>query len=117
MEVATNDVGPRLAISRYQCWEAGSARTPAAKKVIMMRRDRHDTRQAHDAVQRRERAVTWGELSRAIEQRRIPFTRKGDEYVMRASDVRALARQRDSLRDALPDLLRGRDTLEMGRPA
>lgn len=83
----------------------------------MMRRDRHDTRQARDAVQRRERAVTWGELSRAIEQRRIPFTRKGDEYVVRASDVRALASQRDSLRDALPDLLRGRDTLEMGRPA
>lgn len=80
-----------------------------------MRYDRHDRRD-DGARERYEKALTMGDLCQAIEQRRIPSLRKGDEYIARVVDARAL---HERLLDGDLEITPGDDisSLEVGRPA
>ena len=83
-------------------------------------------RTKHDRQQRQETApTTLADLSQAIEQRRLRYTRQGDEYVLRQKDVRAMRSVRArhdyplgaAQQGALPDKGSLRETLEVGRSA
>jgi hypothetical protein len=78
------------------------------KKVILMRRDRQA---------RPEKTLTVADLSQAIEQRRLPYLRQGDKYVLRQVDVRRLGAQHDQTLDGQPEIQPERSTLEVGRSA
>ena len=78
------------------------------KKVILMRRDR---------LSRPENTLTVADLSQAIEQRRLPYMRQGDKYVLRQVDVRRLGAQHDYTLDSQQEILPGHSTLEVGRSA
>jgi hypothetical protein len=68
----------------------------------------------HDDTRKQQAApVTNADLSRAIAQKRLPFVRVGDKYVVRQEDVRKLHAQRHHWPESAPK----RDTLEMGRTA
>lgn len=69
---------------------------------------------------RRERdnkALYVGELAQAIERRQIPALCDGDEYVLRATDVRELRARAAHETEATPSHETQRETLEMGRSA
>ena len=78
----------------------------AAKKVIAMASDNVQHKRDH-------KALSVGDLAQAIERRQIPALRDGDEYVVRASDVRKLRARAAHEPEAMPS----RETLEMGRTA
>lgn len=80
---------------------------PRRKRVIIMRYHKTDERQ------RQEKSVTVADLARAIDRRQLPFSRQGDEYVVRQADVRRI-RSRD---ESLSETLRDRATLDVGRSA
>lgn len=70
--------------------------------------------ETHDDTQKqRPTQVTKADLSRAIAQKRLPFVRVGDQYVVRQDDVRKLHTQRHNR----PESSSRRDTLDMGRTA
>ena len=73
-----------------------------------MRRDRHE---------RHEKTLTVADLSQAIEQRRLPYMRQGDKYVLRQVDVRRLHAQHGYTLDGQQEILPGHSTLEVGRSA
>ena len=81
---------------------------PTTKKVILMRRDRHE---------RHEKTLTVADLSQAIEQRRLPYMRQGDKYVLRQVDVRRLGAQHNQTLGGQQEILPGHSTLEVGRSA
>ncbi|HEY7343847.1 MAG TPA: hypothetical protein VH591_23450 [Ktedonobacterales bacterium] len=70
--------------------------------------DTHD-----DTQKQRSTPVTNADLSRAIAQKRLPFVRVGDQYVVRQDDVRKLHAHRQDRTESPPR----RDSLEMGRTA
>ncbi len=66
-----------------------------------------------DTKKQRSTEVTKGELSKAIARGSVPYVRDGDQYVLRAADVRNLRAHREDQPASSPR----RDTLEMGRSA
>jgi hypothetical protein len=66
-----------------------------------------------DTQKQQPKPVTNADLSRAIAQKRLPFVRVGDQYVVRQDDVRKLHAQQHTRPESAPK----RDTLEMGRTA
>jgi hypothetical protein len=69
----------------------------------------------HDDTRKQQATpVTKADLSKAIAQKRLPFVRVGDQYVVRQEDVRKLHAQQHTRPESSPK--RG-DTLEMGRTA
>lgn len=66
-----------------------------------------------DERQHQGKSVTLADLAKAIDRRRVPFSRQGDEYVVRQADVRRI-RSHD---ESLSEILRDRATLDVGRSA
>jgi hypothetical protein len=66
-----------------------------------------------DTQKQQPKPVTNADLSRAIAQKRLPFVRVRDQYVVRQDDVRKLHTHRHHRPESSPK----RDTLEMGRTA
>ncbi len=66
-----------------------------------------------DTKKQQSTQVTNADLSRAIAQKRLPFVRVGDQYIVRQDDVRKLRARRHERPESSPKS----DTLEMGRTA
>lgn len=64
-----------------------------------------------------EKALSLADLAQAIERQQIPALRDGDEYVLRASDVRKLSARAARQPEEMPSRETQRETLEMGRSA
>jgi hypothetical protein len=64
-----------------------------------------------------EKALPLADLAQAIERRQIPTLRHGDEYVLRATDVRKLRAQVTHEQEAMRSRETQRESLEMGRSA
>lgn len=64
-----------------------------------------------------EKALSLADLAQAIERQQIPALRDGDEYVLRASDVRKLRARAVHEPETMPSRETQRETLEMGRSA
>ncbi|MGE5334950.1 MAG: hypothetical protein ACM3N4_09655 [Nitrososphaerota archaeon] len=79
-----------------------------------MRYHKHHNR---DERQHQGKSVTLADLARAIDRRRVPFSREGDEYVVRQADVRRIRSHDDSLSEIRPDRATLQETLDVGRSA